>query len=221
MNEKIRHILGQITALEEELRESLHEQEHTLFYHIKGKSIEFERSIKDTHRQMKVGIFRWFLSVRPQNYITGPVIYGMIVPLLILDICITFYQATCFPIYGIAKARRSDYILFDHRHLAYLNIFDKAHCLYCSYANGLIAYALEITARTEQYFCPIKHAHKILGSHSRYPVLLTMVKRTISKPSAKLYDRRLPKKKQAPKFRMAPIRSLPMYKIGRDMPCPC
>jgi hypothetical protein len=171
-HEKIRHILGQITALEEELRESLHEQEHTLFYHIKGKSIEFERSIKDTHRQMKVGIFRWFLSVRPQNYITGPVIYGMIVPLLILDICITFYQATCFPIYGIAKARRSDYILFDHRHLAYLNIFDKAHCLYCSYANGLIAYALEITARTEQYFCPIKHAHKILGSHSRYPRFL-------------------------------------------------
>jgi hypothetical protein len=172
MNEKIRHILGQITALEEELRESLHEQEHTLIYRIKGKRVEFERTVKEAHRQMKVGIFRWFLSVRPQNYITAPVIYGMIVPLVILDIGITFYQATCFPIYGIAKARRSNYIVFDHRHLAYLNVFDKAHCLYCSYANGLIAYSLEITARTEQYFCPIKHAHKILGSHSRYPRFL-------------------------------------------------
>lgn len=168
MNEKIRNILGQITALEEELRESLHEQEHTLFYRIKGKRVEFERTVKNAHRQMKVGVFRWFLSVRPQNYITAPVIYGMIVPLVILDFCVTLYQATCFPIYGIAKARRSNYIVFDHRHLAYLNVFDKAHCLYCSYANGLIAYALEITARTEQYFCPIKHAHKILGPHSRY-----------------------------------------------------
>ena len=32
----------------------------------------------------------------------------------------------------------------------------------------LLAYASEITARTEQYFCPIKHARKILGAHSRY-----------------------------------------------------
>ncbi len=168
MNEKIRHILGQITALEDELRESLHEQEHTLFYQIKGKRVEFERAIKDAHIQLRMGVFRWFLSVRPQNYLTAPFIYGMIVPLVMLDLGVTIYQTTCFPIYGIAKARRSDYIVFDHLHLAYLNIFDKAHCLYCSYANGLIAYSLEITARTEQYFCPIKHAHKILGSHSRY-----------------------------------------------------
>lgn len=172
MNEKIRHILGQISALEDELRESLHEQENTLFYQIKGKRVEFEHAVKDAHRQLKTGLFSWFLAVRPQNYITAPFIYGMIVPLLILDIGITIYQATCFPIYGIAKARRSGYIVFDHRHLAYLNIFDKAHCLYCSYANGLIAYAMEITARTEQYFCPIKHAHKILGTHARYAQFL-------------------------------------------------
>ncbi len=172
MNEKIRHILDQITALEDELRESLHEQEHTLFYQIKGKRVEFERAARDAHRQLKVGLFRWFLAVRPQNLITAPVIYGMIIPLVLLDLCITFYQATCFPIYGIAKARRSDYIVFDHQHLAYLNIIEKAHCLFCSYGNGLIAYALEITARTEQYFCPIKHAHKIFGSHKRYAQFL-------------------------------------------------
>jgi hypothetical protein len=32
----------------------------------------------------------------------------------------------------------------------------------------MIAYISEIVARTEQYFCPIKHARKILGTHSRY-----------------------------------------------------
>ena len=37
-----------------------------------------------------------------------------------------------------------------------------------AYANGLLAYATEIAARTEQYFCPIKHARKILGVHDRY-----------------------------------------------------
>jgi hypothetical protein len=31
-----------------------------------------------------------------------------------------------------------------------------------------VAYVHEITGRTEQYFCPIKHARKILNAHSRY-----------------------------------------------------
>jgi hypothetical protein len=56
----------------------------------------------------------------------------------------------------------------DHQHLAYLNLIEKIDCMYCSYAVGMLGYAREITARTEQYFCPIKHARKILSVHSRY-----------------------------------------------------
>lgn len=168
VNEKISHILSQITALEDELRDSLHEQEHRLRYQIDGKRVEFEHAIKDAHLQLKVGVFRWLLSVRPQNILTAPIIYGMLLPLVIFDLFVSFYQATCFPIYGIPKVRRRDYFIFDHQHLSYLNIIEKVDCLFCSYANGLIAYAREITARTEQYFCPIKHAHKVLGSHARY-----------------------------------------------------
>ena len=172
MNEKIRQIIGQITALEDELRKSLDEQEHSLLYQIQGRRVKFEHAVKEKHLQLKTGLFRWFLSVRPQNYLTAPFIYGMIFPLVFLDLCVTIYQATSFPIYKIAKVHRSDYIVFDHQHLAYLNIIDKVHCLYCSYANGLVAYTLEITARTEQYFCPIKHATKVVGTHSRYSVFL-------------------------------------------------
>jgi hypothetical protein len=40
--------------------------------------------------------------------------------------------------------------------------------MYCTYGNGLLAYATEIIARTEQYFCPIKHARKMMGRHARY-----------------------------------------------------
>jgi hypothetical protein len=64
--------------------------------------------------------------------------------------------------------RRADYIVFDRKHLEYLNLIEKFHCTYCAYGNGLMAYATEIVARTEEYFCPIKHARKILGTHSRY-----------------------------------------------------
>jgi hypothetical protein len=39
--------------------------------------------------------------------------------------------------------------------------------VYCGYGNGVIAYAREITARTEQFWCPIKHAQRARGAHHR------------------------------------------------------
>ena len=168
MNEKIRLLLDQMAALEEDLRQAVHEQEASVLFQIKGKRVEFEASIQDARRRLKTGFFRWLVTYRPQNFLTGPIIYSMIVPLLILDLCVSFYQATCFPIYRVAKVRRSDYIVFDRQQLQYLNVIEKFHCTYCAYGNGLIAYVGEIVARTEEYFCPIKHARKVLGRHARY-----------------------------------------------------
>lgn len=168
MNERIQQLLNQITALEDELRISLAEQQSNVFFQIKGKRIEFNQSIKETHLRLKKNFFHWLVTNRPQNLITGPIIYSMIIPLAITDLFITFYQLTCFPIYGIKKVRRADYIIFDRQHLSYLNFIEKFHCTYCAYGSGMIAYISEIVARTEQYFCPIKHARKILGTHARY-----------------------------------------------------
>ena len=100
--------------------------------------------------------------------LVSPVIYAGIVPPLLLDLFVSVYQAVCFPVYGIAKIKRADYFVFDRHHLAYLNALEKLNCAYCSYTNGLIAYAREIIARTEQYWCPIKHARRVIGSHARY-----------------------------------------------------
>jgi len=168
MNGRIQQILNQITALEDDLRTALNEQQSSMFFQIKGKRVEFEQSIKETHRRLKTNFFRWLVAYRPQNLITGPIIYSMIIPLVITDLFITFYQLTCFPIYGIKKVRRGDYIVFDRQQLNYLNFIEKFHCTYCAYGSGMIAYISEIVARTEQYFCPIKHARKILGTHTRY-----------------------------------------------------
>ncbi|MEC5212141.1 hypothetical protein RCH06_000675 [Polaromonas sp. CG_9.5] len=168
MNEKITLILAQMAALENDLRTAVHEQESKMFFQIKGKRVEFESSVKAAHRKLKKNFFRWLVTDRPQNLITGPIIYAMIFPLMMLDICVSFYQWVCFPIYGITRVRRADYIVFDRRHLGYLNFIEKFHCTYCEYGNGLMSYMAEILARTEEYFCPIKHAHKILGTHTRY-----------------------------------------------------
>lgn len=168
MNSRIGQLLSQITALEDELRTALHEQESHLFYQFKGRRVEFKESIRATHRKLKRGILRWIVTDRPQNFVTGPIIYSLVIPLVILDVFVTTYQAVCFPIYRIAKVPRGHYIALDRQHLEYLNWFERFHCSYCAYANGLLAYASEISARTEQYFCPIKHARRVAGRNNRY-----------------------------------------------------
>ena len=168
MYDKIRELLDQITKLEDELRIALRAQPSTIFFQINGKRIEFEQSIKESHKRLKTNFFRWLITNRPQNLLTGPIIYSMIIPLVVTDLFVSFYQAICFPVYGIKKVRRGDYIIFDRQHLSYLNFVEKFHCSYCAYGSGMIAYVSEIIARTEQYFCPIKHARKILGTHRRY-----------------------------------------------------
>jgi len=74
----------------------------------------------------------------------------------------------CFPIYGISRVHRRAYFAIDRRQLAYLNGIEKINCTFCSYANGFIAYTREVAARTEQYWCPIKHARAIRAPHARY-----------------------------------------------------
>lgn len=64
--------------------------------------------------------------------------------------------------------RRRDYLVFDRAHLAYLNLIEKINCAYCSYANGLAAYVKEVAGRTEQFWCPIKHARRMPQAHPYY-----------------------------------------------------
>src|ERR1700730_95081 len=100
--------------------------------------------------------------------LTAPVIYSLILPIALVDIWVMAYQAICFPLYKIPKVRRRDYLVFDRHHLAYLNILEKINCAYCSYANGAIAFVREVASRTEVYWCPIKHARRVLGPHPHY-----------------------------------------------------
>ena len=102
-------------------------------------------------------------------YVTAPLLYLCLFPMILLDLVISIYHAICFPLYGIPYVRRGDHFQFDRAYLPYLNLRDKLNCAYCSYANGLAAWFREVAARTEQYWCPIKHARRIRDAHSRYP----------------------------------------------------
>jgi hypothetical protein len=118
-------------------------------------------------RPARPSVWQYFRTTRFAYVLAAPVIYGMALPLLILDVSATVYQYVCFSVYGIPRVRRSDYLVIDRHRLPYLNTFEKLHCVYCSYANQLVEYAREINARSEQFFCPIKHARRTLDPHHR------------------------------------------------------
>jgi hypothetical protein len=168
MTPQIAVLMEKIRAFESELGAEFAKRRAALRFGLEHGRIAFEEGLPRRHRELRRKLLPYLFGAHPLVMLTSPVIYAGIVPFLVLDFFVSVFQAICFPIYGIAKVRRADYFVFDRHHLAYLNALEKLNCAYCSYANGLIAYAREIAARTEQYWCPIKHARRVIGTHARY-----------------------------------------------------
>jgi len=162
--------MRRIQELEAELEADLEQKRAEFRYRIENRRVRFEREMKAMQRRLRKGSLRYLLDAPVLYVLTAPVIYGAIFPLLLLDLAVTSYQWTCFPVYGIPRVPRGDFFAFDRGLLPYLNGFERVHCAYCSYANSLIAYAREIVARTEQFWCPIKHARRLAQAHERYPL---------------------------------------------------
>lgn len=169
MNTTVSDIVKRITQLEEELEAELKRRRHDLQADFDNRRVHFEQAMLEQQRRFRMGLLRYLLGAELRHLACIPFIYGLIVPMLLLDLALTVYQSVCFPLFRIQKVRRSDCWVFDRSHLAYLNALEKLNCAYCSYGNGLAAYFTEIASRTEQYWCPIKHSRRILHAHGRYP----------------------------------------------------
>lgn len=168
MNEDIRHLVQQLADLEEDLRQKLHEQETRVLYRLEGTRVEFESGVSEAHRKLRAKLLPWLARSGWREVASAPVIYSLIIPFALLDLFVSAYQAICFPLYRIHKVKRSRYVVIDRQHLRYLNSVQRLNCVYCGYVNGLVAFVREVSSRTEQYWCPIKHARRVVGSHSRY-----------------------------------------------------
>lgn len=165
MNTHIDELLARIHELEDQVEDEYRKTREGWEQRRQELAEEFLRQ----QRRYKTGLFRFLLRSRLLVALTAPVIYAGWIPFLLIDLFVTVYQAICFPIYRIPKVRRGDYLVFDREDLPYLNIIEKFNCFYCSYGNGVAAYFREVAARTEQYWCPIKHARRLRAAHEHYP----------------------------------------------------
>lgn len=169
MSQRIDCLIEQIQELEEEMQDEFDKRRQDFRFVLDERRIRFSEDVAQLQRRSRVGLFRYITGASLISLIVSPVIYAGFVPLLLLDGFLFVYQAVCFRAYHITKARRADYLVLDRGDLPYLNALEKFNCFYCGYANGLMAFAREVAGRTEQYFCPIKHARRIRAAHDRYP----------------------------------------------------
>ncbi len=165
---KIDEIVEKIKVLEVELEQEFKSKHEEFFYKIENEKIKFEERIIKEGRSKIVSSLKYLSSFPLAVILTIPFIWAMMIPALLADISVTIYQAICFPIYKIPKVKRKDYIVMDRYNLFYLDKVERINCWYCEYFNGVIAYVREVGARTEQFWCPIKHSKSLKEKHSRY-----------------------------------------------------
>ena len=165
MSNNIEQLLARIRSLQDELEDEYRRTRDEWTQ----KKIELAEEFQRQQRRYRIGLIAFLANSRLLVVFTAPIIYAGWIPFLLLDLFVSLYQAICFPVYGIPKVRRADYLIFDREELPYLNLIEKFNCFYCSYGNGIAAYVREVAARTEQYWCPIKHARRVKAAHELYP----------------------------------------------------
>jgi len=168
MNSTLHELSSRIGKLEEQIEAELKRRRTELHADFEDRKIKFEQEVEAAQRRLKAGLLGYIRHAPIFTVLTAPIIYFGMVPMLLLDLFLIVYQGICFPVYGIRKVKRGDHFIFDRKHLAYLNIIEKINCAYCSYGNGLASYFRDISGRTEQYWCPIKHSRRLLYAHPYY-----------------------------------------------------
>lgn len=173
-SDKITKILESIEKLKKDLRQEYINLQSKYDFFIQKRKIVFSLDAKNKQRLQKINV--WFYAFTPdiKHLLSIPFIYWMIIPALFLDFALYIYQWAAYFFYWIPRVERKDYFIYDRKFLSYLNLIQKINCLYCSYVNWLFAFAVEIWWRTEQYWCPIKHAlnsdseHRYFKSYADY-----------------------------------------------------
>ncbi len=168
MESNVKKILEKMERLNDALKKEYSRLSKKYGFSVRQKHVIFLKKFRERNRVFRIPAWKYVIPRNIRHILSIPFIYMMVIPVLILDIFVSLFQFVAFSLYEIPKVKRGDYIQYDRRFLDYLNWIEKIHCLYCSYVNGLFAYALEISARTERYWCPIKSATKPKFYHSWY-----------------------------------------------------
>lgn len=166
MISKINEILKDIDQRKKDLVKEYEHLKKTYSFYLEWRKVIFTKKTKEYNKKFKEWLIKYIFTSDVRHLISAPFIYSMSIPAFILDVFLWIFQQTCFRLYWIPFVKRKDYIIYDRKYLDYLNLIEKANCLYCSRVNWLFSYAVEIAWRTERYWCPIKASRRLKATHN-------------------------------------------------------
>jgi hypothetical protein len=169
MHTEISRLLDEMRDIQEQLEHRFDSARETFRYSVENGRVRISREVQELQQRYRVSSLRYLLNADLTSLLTAPVVYSMLLPILIVDLGFSLFQQVCLRAYGVPLVARRRYMVNDRHKLAYLNTIEKVNCSYCGYANGVMAYAREIISRTEQHWCPIRHARHVPDAHKRYP----------------------------------------------------
>jgi len=172
LSDTIKKMITDIESMKAKLGEEIAKQEEYASYEIKNGYVAFEKEILAKQKENMKSLWLWFTETPLLHLLSSPVVYVMVLPAMLLDMMLFIYRKVVSSVFKFDFPERKEYVVFDRQYLGYLNIMEKLNCMYCSYFNGLMAYAAAIASRTEYYFCPIKHAKKVAYKHEYYDAFL-------------------------------------------------
>lgn len=102
--------------------------------------------------------------------IIGATLLYLAFPLIaLLDIFSVLCNNVIFPLVGIPKIKRKDYVRpFSRFKLVQASIWYRVGCVYCSYANGVACYFQVIAMKVEFLYCPWKQKDQTKIPHHRF-----------------------------------------------------
>ena len=161
-------LMDKMRSVEAEIETELAKRREEMRFSFEKRRIVFEQEALRIHLAIKTRASRYLIEANPLIVLSAPVIYSLIVPIALArhlghglsgDLFSDLQNPEGAPP-RLPGVRPSPSGLSQHHR--------KFNCAYCSYCNGAIAFVREVASRTEVYWCPIKHARRVLGPHPHY-----------------------------------------------------
>jgi hypothetical protein len=94
----LEELRAQIAELQGRLAAELDAAQHQVRYTLHRGRAVFDAETAAAHRAAREGAAEFLRHTKLLHLLTAPFIYGMILPFVVLDLCVTIYQAVCFPV---------------------------------------------------------------------------------------------------------------------------
>ena len=98
-SDSINKIYESIDRLKKELKSEYEELQVKYDFFIKNKKVIFSEKIKEYQKTKRTNLFKYVFTANIRNVLSVPFIYSLIFPALLMDLFLTIYQFTAFPLY--------------------------------------------------------------------------------------------------------------------------